>query len=95
MLLSLRDELETSELCLVLMKLTRAPILTEALGEYGLTELTSGLQHQALPTVIGGLNVHGLRVTGVTDAQRPMSRMPQRRPFGELICPVIWTVRVQ
>ena len=46
-LLSLRDELETSERCLVLMKLTRALILTEALGEYGLTELTSGLQHQA------------------------------------------------
>ena len=46
-LLSLRDELETSEQCLVLMKLTRALILTEALGEYGLTELTSGLQHQA------------------------------------------------
>ena len=46
-LLCLRDELETSERCLVLMKLTRALILTEALGEYGLTELTSGLQHQA------------------------------------------------
>ena len=46
-LLSLRDELETSERCLVPMKLTRALILTEALEEYGLTELTSGLQFQA------------------------------------------------
>ena len=46
-LLSLRDELETSERCLVLLKLTLALILTDALGEYGFTELTSGLQHQA------------------------------------------------
>ena len=30
----LRDELETSERCLVLMKLTHALILTKALGEY-------------------------------------------------------------
>ena len=42
----LRDEVETSERCLVLLKLTRALILTDALGECGLTELTSGLQHQ-------------------------------------------------
>ena len=46
-LLSLHDELETSGRCLVLKKLTRALILTEALGEYCLTELTSGLQNQA------------------------------------------------
>ena len=46
-LLSLHNELETSEHCLVLLKLTHALILTNALGEYGLTELTSGLQHQA------------------------------------------------
>ena len=46
-LLSLGDELETSERCLVLLTLTCALILTDALGEYGLTELTSGLQHQA------------------------------------------------
>ena len=60
-LLSLRDELEASGRYLVLKKLTSALILTEALREYGLTELTIGLQHQAQPTVIGGLNVHGLK----------------------------------
>ena len=35
------------------------------------------------------------RDTGVTDAQRPMSGILQRKLFGELICTVIWTVRVQ
>ena len=61
MLLSLCDELEASGRCLVLKKLTRALILTEALREYGLTELTIRLQNQVLPTVISGLNVHGLK----------------------------------
>ena len=61
MLLSLRDELEASGRYLVLKKLTSALILTEALREYGLTELTIGLQNQVLPTVIDGLNVYGLK----------------------------------
>ena len=58
-------------------KLISALILTEALREYGLTELTIGLHNQVLPIVIGELNVNGLKVTGVTDAQRPKSRMAQ------------------
>ena len=60
-LLSLRDEQEASGRYLVLKQLTSALILTEALREYGLTELTIGLQNQAQPTVIDGLNVHGLK----------------------------------
>ena len=45
-LLSLHDELEASGRCLVLKMLTSALNLTEALREYGLTELTIGLQNQ-------------------------------------------------
>ena len=61
MLLSLLDELEASGRYLVLKKLTSALILTEALREYGLTELTIGLQNQVYRTVIGELNVYGLK----------------------------------
>ena len=42
----LRDERETSDNVWFYLKLTRALILTGALVEYGLTELTSGQQLQ-------------------------------------------------
>ena len=42
-------------------KLISVLILTEALREYGLTELTIGLYNQVLPIVIGELNINGLK----------------------------------
>ena len=42
-------------------KLISVLILTEALREYSLTELTIRLHNQVLPIVIGELNVNGLK----------------------------------